>query len=237
MSPSINRRGFLTLLALLTASPAVAQNQFFPGAPQSGYVFNPLAGTQPVTAPPAVQLPSGVWHVPATPPARNSTFLPGQTPTQAAPWLGPPVSPMPGQIAPGTLIDPRTGLPIQIAAGQQVPQNPHAVQQQSTQQTPPQDYRNQQLPVYPWQMSPPAQRFWRSVGGYGRSYYGQSQAGYSNFGQNHYNQNQAGFSRHGQSHAGQSWPRQNFHNQNRFNQNLPNTTLHNVVVPYGRNWR
>ena len=237
MSPIINRVCGFAGLILMMASPAAAQNQFFPRAPQSSYVFNPLAGTQPMSAQPAAQLPSGVWRVQAPPPARNSAFLTGQTPDQAAPWIRPPVGPIPGQLAPGTLIDRRTGLPIQIAAGQQVPQNQQAAEQQRHQNAPQQAQPQQQLPVYPWQMSPPAQRFWQSVGGYGRSYHGQSHHSYSNFGQNLHNQSQSGFSNHNQSYAGQRWARQSFHNQNHFNQSLPNTTLHNVVVPYGRNWR
>ncbi len=240
MSSSLNRLCFLACLALLTASPVTAQNQFFPGAQQQGYVFNPLAGAQPVPAQPAspaVQLPSGVWQVPSSSAVQSPRFLPGQVPNQAAPWIRPPVGPIPGQLAPGTLIDRRTGLPIQIANGQQVQQAQQSAQQRDPQNTAQQNQPGQQLPVYPWQMSPPAQRFWSNVGGYGRSYHGQSQAGYSNFGQNHHNQSQAGYSRHNQSYAGQTWPQQTFHNQSHFNQSLPNTTLYNVVVPYGRNWR
>jgi hypothetical protein len=240
MSSTINRLCVLTSLALLTASQATAQNQFFPGAQQSGYVFNPLAGAQPVPAQtpgPAVQLPSGVWQVPSHSTVQSPRFLPGQVPNQAAPWIRPPVGPIPGQLAPGTLIDRRTGLPIQIATGQQTLQTQQPAQQQQLQNTPQQAQPQQPRPAYPWQMSPPAQRFWNSVGGYGRSYHGQSQAGYSNFGQNHHNQSQRGYSSHNQSLAGQTWPQQSFRNQSRFNQSLPNTTLHNVVVPYGRNWR
>ncbi len=240
MSSSLRHLCVLTGLALLTDSPATAQNQFFPGAQQQGYVFNPLAGAQPIPsqpASPAVQLPSGVWQVPSSSAVQSPRFLPGQVPNQAAPWIRPPVGPIPGQLAPGTLIDRRTGLPIQIANGQQVPQTQQSAQQQRLQNTSQQAQLQQPRPAYPWQMSPPAQRFWNSVRGYGRSYHGQSQASYSNFGQNHHNQSQRGYSSHNQTYAGQTWPRQGFHNQSRFNQSLPNTTLHNVVVPYGRHWR
>ena len=243
MASSLRHICVLTGLALLTASPAMAQNQFFPGAQQPGYVFNPLAGAQPAPAQPAssaVKLPSGVWQVPSYPAAQSPRFLPGQSPNQAAPWIRPPVGPIPGQFAPGqpgpgTLIDCQTGLPIQIAGQPAANLQPtNASTGQNTAQP------NQPPPLqsaYPWQMPPPAQRFWHDMRGYGRSYYGQGQSGYSNFGRNNFNQSQPGYSRHNQSRAGQSYSQPSFHNQNRFNQSLPNTTLHNVLVPYGRNWR
>jgi hypothetical protein len=230
MSLNIIRLGALAALALLPASPAAAQNQVFPGAPQSTYVFNPLAGAQPVAtrpASPAVQPPGGVWQVPSRPAVLSPRFLPGQFPDQAAPWVRPPVGPIPGQFVPDQLVPGRQIATSQPAAQLHSAKPNAALPGQST----PQPH------VMPWQMSPPARRFWHDLGGYGGSTYGQSQPGFSKFGQNHFNQSASGYSRHNQSDAGQSYSQPSFHNQNHFHQSLPNTTLHNVVIPYGRNWR
>ena len=257
------RISLLTAFALSTASLATAQDQFFPGEPQALYIFNPLAGAQPATAPAAPATPqpaSGVWVIQALPVVQFSQTPPLQTPNPANPWIGPPVGAFPGQYPPGTLIDLRTGLPLQIATAQpgvpsqhlqQVPgtgqlqqagqaQHPGQTQpsaQPAAQHTAQTQQPIPQPPVFPYQMTVPARRFWHDIGGYGRSYFGQSGPGYSTYGQQHVNQNQFGMSRHNMSHAGQSFPQPSRHNMNRFNQSLPNTTLHNVVVPYGRNWR
>ncbi|MHC4874942.1 MAG: hypothetical protein ACYTGL_00500 [Planctomycetota bacterium] len=223
----------LASLALFAATPAFAQDQFFPGAPPSPSIFNPLAGTQP--APPApgqtqADRNSGVWQIPSPQIVPSPAPSAGMLPQPGGPQLGPPVSPMPGQYPPGTLVDLRTGLPINIANGQPI---------DSAQQQPAANSRDQVVPQQTPlpRVSPAARRFWRGVRGYGRSEFGQSRAGYSNFGQSLSGQNQSGYSRHNQSLRGQSFPSRGFRNQSRFNQSLRGTTLHNVVVPYGRNWR
>lgn len=235
----LNARVLLAALAMLAAAPASAQNQFFPGAPRSGYVFNPLAGTQPIPAQP-MNVPSqpqaGVWHIQPPPAAQNSQFPTAQPQNPANTWMRPPVASPPSQLPPGALIDLRTGLPIQVAIGQGIAGQSAATTQRLGVRTAHPAQLVPQPPVFPYQMTPQARQFWRGVRGYGQSDFGQSR-GYSSYGQNHFNQTRSGYSRHNQSRAGQSYPQRSFHNQNRFNQTRSNASLYNVVIPYGHNWR
>ncbi|MBI1314210.1 hypothetical protein GC176_23190 [bacterium] len=233
----------LTSLTLLTAVPTLAQDQFFPGAPQSNGVFNPLAGRQPVPPQPVYgtnQPGVGVWHY-QTPLALQNPRIPAtQTPSQTGPWLQPSSGPLSGQVVPGTVIDPRTRLPIQSAAGQPTLQSQPAAQQAVRnaaslyQPSPYQSWQQQNAAAF---QTPQARRFWHDIRGYGESYYGQSRAGISSYGQNRFNQNRLGYSRYNQSRSGQSYPQPSLYNQNRYNQNRLNMSLHNVIVPYGQGWR
>lgn len=217
-----------------------AQDQYFPGAPQSAPAFHPIVpgGTAGQSGRSQRQPPSGsgVWAMPLPPTVRANPFPHGQAPDQAAPWGRPPVGPIPGQYGATVFIDRRTGLPVQPQTGWQR-ESPRNRQPADRTGKPSFNAQPPQPPVFPFQMSPPARRFWHNAQGYGRSVYGQSAPGFSTYGQNRFNQSNVRQSRHNVTRFGQSFAWPGWKSGSRFNQSLPNTSLHNVVVPYGASWR